>query len=71
MTATLGASADYSAKVEPWLDRMVVPAETSLATMIVGDNMVKTLGWYDQGGGLAHRVVDLIGNFAPQNPKVR
>lgn len=32
----------------------------SLATMIVGDNMIKTLGWYDQGGGLAHRIVDLI-----------
>ncbi|MFN0060227.1 MAG: type I glyceraldehyde-3-phosphate dehydrogenase [Planctomycetota bacterium] len=33
----------------------------SLATMKGGDNMMKTLGWYDQGGGLAHRVVDLIG----------
>lgn len=38
----------------------------SLATMIVGDNMIKTLGWYDQGGGLAHRIVDLLDAFAPK-----
>ncbi len=39
----------------------------SLATMQVGSNMVKTLGWYDQGGGLAHRIVDLITQFAPHS----
>lgn len=38
----------------------------SLATMIVGDNMIKTLGWYDQGGGLSHRIVDLIDSLTPK-----
>ncbi|MEM7263908.1 MAG: type I glyceraldehyde-3-phosphate dehydrogenase, partial [Planctomycetota bacterium] len=43
----------------------------SLATMVVGDNMVKTLGWYDQGGGLAHRVCDLIEKFVPHSTSAR
>ncbi len=37
LTATLGANPEYSAKVAPWLDRQVAPAETSLATMLVGE----------------------------------
>ncbi|MCP4204322.1 MAG: type I glyceraldehyde-3-phosphate dehydrogenase [bacterium] len=32
----------------------------SLATMTLGDNVSKTLSWYDNGWGYAHRVVDLI-----------
>ncbi|MFH1262224.1 MAG: type I glyceraldehyde-3-phosphate dehydrogenase [Pseudomonadota bacterium] len=32
----------------------------SLATMTLGDRMVKTLGWYDNGWGYAHRVVELV-----------
>ncbi|MDH3744896.1 MAG: type I glyceraldehyde-3-phosphate dehydrogenase [Acidobacteriota bacterium] len=32
----------------------------SLATMVLGDNVSKTLSWYDNGWGYAHRVVDLI-----------
>lgn len=37
VTMALGANPEYSAKVDPWLDRLVVPAETSLATVIVGE----------------------------------
>lgn len=32
----------------------------SLATMVLGDKVSKTLSWYDNGWGYAHRVVDLI-----------
>ncbi len=32
----------------------------SLATMVLGDNLVKTISWYDNGWGYAHRVVDMI-----------
>ncbi len=32
----------------------------SLATMVLGDRVAKTLAWYDNGWGYAHRVVDLI-----------
>jgi glyceraldehyde 3-phosphate dehydrogenase len=39
----------------------------SLATMIVGSDLVKTIGWYEQGGGLAHRVVDLVAELGPAN----
>ena len=35
----------------------------SLATMVMGDNVSKTLAWYDNGWGYAHRVVDLINKF--------
>jgi len=36
----------------------------SLATMVLGDKVSKTLAWYDNGWGYAHRVVDLISRFA-------
>ncbi len=32
----------------------------SLATMVLADRVSKTLSWYDNGWGYAHRVVDLI-----------
>jgi glyceraldehyde 3-phosphate dehydrogenase len=35
----------------------------SLATMVLGGHVSKTLAWYDNGWGYAHRVVDLIGRF--------
>ena len=35
----------------------------SLATMVMGDHVSKTLSWYDNGWGYAHRVVDLINIF--------
>jgi glyceraldehyde 3-phosphate dehydrogenase len=36
----------------------------SLATMVLGDNVSKTLAWYDNAWGYAHRVVDLMRRFA-------
>lgn len=35
----------------------------SLATMVVEADMAKTIGWYEQGGGLAHRIVEAIAAF--------
>jgi glyceraldehyde 3-phosphate dehydrogenase len=35
----------------------------SLASMVMGDRVSKTLSWYDNGWGYAHRVVDLINRF--------
>jgi glyceraldehyde 3-phosphate dehydrogenase len=35
----------------------------SLATMVMGDHISKTLAWYDNSWGYAHRVVDLINRF--------
>ena len=39
----------------------------SQATMVLGDRVSKTLAWYDNGWGYAHRVVDLIGRFSRMN----
>jgi glyceraldehyde 3-phosphate dehydrogenase len=36
----------------------------SLATMVMGERVSKTLSWYDNGWGYAHRVVDLINTFS-------
>ena len=36
----------------------------SLATMVMGDRVSKTLCWYDAGYGYAHRAVELIERFA-------
>ena len=33
------------------------------ATMVLGERVAKTLAWFDNGWGYAHRVVDLIGRF--------
>ncbi len=35
----------------------------SMATMVQKENVSKTLAWYDNGWGYAHRVVDLIHKF--------
>jgi glyceraldehyde 3-phosphate dehydrogenase len=35
----------------------------SLATMVLGGNASKTLTWFDNGWGYAHRVVDLLRRF--------
>ena len=32
----------------------------SLGTLVMGDNLVKTIAWFDNGWGYAHRVIDLI-----------
>jgi glyceraldehyde 3-phosphate dehydrogenase len=39
----------------------------SLATMVLGERMSKTLAWYDNGWGYSNRVVDLIRRFATFN----
>jgi glyceraldehyde 3-phosphate dehydrogenase len=36
----------------------------SLATACLGNRVSKTLAWYDNGWGYAHRVVDLLQRFA-------
>jgi glyceraldehyde 3-phosphate dehydrogenase (phosphorylating) len=36
----------------------------SLATMILGDRVSKTVSWYDSGFGYAHRAIDLVDRFA-------
>jgi len=38
----------------------------SQATMVVDGTMVKVLGWYAQGGGLAHRIAEVIRQLAPK-----
>ena len=39
----------------------------SLATMVLDEKVSKTLAWYDNGWGYAHRVVDLIRRFKEMN----
>jgi len=39
----------------------------SLATMVLGGRVSKTLAWYDNGWGYAHRIVDLIHRFSKMN----
>jgi glyceraldehyde 3-phosphate dehydrogenase len=39
----------------------------SLATMVQKDKVSKTLAWYDNGYGYAHRVVDLVNKFVELN----
>jgi glyceraldehyde 3-phosphate dehydrogenase len=36
----------------------------SQQTMLVDETLVKTLGWYEQGGGHSHRIVDLMSQLA-------
>lgn len=36
----------------------------SLATMILGDKLSKTVSWYDSGYGYAHRAIDLVERLA-------
>jgi glyceraldehyde 3-phosphate dehydrogenase len=40
----------------------------SLATMVLGDKVSKTISWYDSGYGYAHRAVDLIERFVQLDP---
>lgn len=41
----------------------------SLATMMLGEKVSKTLAWFDNGWGYAHRVVDLIRRFEQLDEK--
>ena len=59
---------DYAA--EPIVSSDVADSTASCvydaqAAMVVDDRMVKSLGWYAQGGGLAHRLVEVLHELAP------
>lgn len=41
----------------------------SLATLVVEGDMVKTIGWYEQGGGLAYRIVEAIAGLGRRTPQ--
>lgn len=67
--STLRDVLDYTE--EPIVSRDVVGVTASClfdsqATMVVDGKMVKTLGWYHQGGGLAFRIVDVIRQLGPR-----
>lgn len=38
----------------------------SEAAMVVQGSMIKLLGWYEQGGGLAHRICEVLSQFGPR-----
>jgi glyceraldehyde 3-phosphate dehydrogenase len=68
-----GTSAKYAKYVE-YAEDPIVSSDVkmsrysstfdSLATTTLGDNLVKTIAWYDNGWGYAHRVIDLIERLA-------
>ncbi len=35
----------------------------SLATLVLGDDLLKAIAWYNNGWSYAHRVVDLLHRF--------
>ena len=39
----------------------------SLATLVTDDVLLKVIGWYEQGGGISNRIVDLISQVGPQS----
>jgi glyceraldehyde 3-phosphate dehydrogenase len=39
----------------------------SMSTLVLGDNMLKTISWYDNGWGYANRVVELVEKLAMLN----
>ena len=67
------ASTDHWREIIDYEDEPIVSSDIirspysttfdSLATMVMGDHVSKTLAWYDNGWGYAHRVVDLINRF--------
>ncbi|NCG56513.1 MAG: type I glyceraldehyde-3-phosphate dehydrogenase [Proteobacteria bacterium] len=38
----------------------------SLATLVTDGVLLKVIGWYEQGGGISNRIVDLISQVGPQ-----
>jgi len=64
-----GVDADYAGIVEYVTDPIVSSdvkqssyssTYDSAATMVLGGHLVKTISWFDNGWGYAHRVVELI-----------
>lgn len=37
----------------------------SLATLVTDDILLKVIGWYEQGGGISHRIVELVAQLGP------
>jgi glyceraldehyde 3-phosphate dehydrogenase len=61
-------------ETEPIVSSDILHSESSgtfdsLATMTLGKNVSKTLTWFDNGWGYAHRVVDLLRRFERFDPK--
>jgi glyceraldehyde 3-phosphate dehydrogenase len=42
----------------------------SMATMVIGQRLSKTLSWFDNGWGYAHRAIDLVKRFAELERRV-
>jgi glyceraldehyde 3-phosphate dehydrogenase len=40
----------------------------ALGTQVIGGDLVKVLGWFDNGWGYAHRVVDLVRRISATRP---
>ncbi|MDX1642772.1 MAG: glyceraldehyde 3-phosphate dehydrogenase NAD-binding domain-containing protein [Thermoanaerobaculia bacterium] len=67
------AAADWK-RIVNWVDDPIVSSDVirssfsstfdSAATMVMGERVSKTLSWYDNGWGYAHRVVDLVRRLA-------
>ncbi len=38
----------------------------SLATLVTDGILLKVIGWYEQGGGISHRIVDLVAQLGPK-----
>jgi glyceraldehyde 3-phosphate dehydrogenase len=38
----------------------------SLATLVTDDILLKVIGWYEQGGGISHRIVELATRLGPK-----
>jgi glyceraldehyde 3-phosphate dehydrogenase len=67
--STMRAVLDFTE--EPIVSSDVIASDYSCtfdsqATMVTAGRMVKTLGWYEQGGGLADRIVEVIEELAPR-----
>ena len=41
----------------------------SLATLVTDDVLLKVIGWYEQGGGISNRIVDLIAKVGPKGTR--
>ncbi|MGE4618465.1 MAG: glyceraldehyde 3-phosphate dehydrogenase NAD-binding domain-containing protein [Planctomycetota bacterium] len=39
----------------------------SLATLVTDDVLLKVIGWYEQGGGISHRIVELLAQMGPKS----
>ncbi|HKA37405.1 MAG TPA: type I glyceraldehyde-3-phosphate dehydrogenase [Thermoanaerobaculia bacterium] len=73
------AATDRWRKVVRYEDEPIVSADVvysnysstfdSLATMVMGEHVSKTLCWYDAGYGYAHRAVELIQRYAELDGK--